>query len=73
MKTIDKLHFAATVMENVNEIHGETFMDIQIDPEAEEVTFDIASSDLRLAIHLEQLLAMSYYSEIREGKIIHTI
>ena len=60
MKTTVKLHYAADLMEKVNEIHGETFLDIQVDPEEMEVTFDMQSSSMVYAIHIEQLLNVTY-------------
>ena len=73
MNTIEKLRLAATVMENVNKFHGETFMDVKVDPEEEEITFDLKIRDIDLAIDLTRLLAMSYYPEAKGDKIIHTI
>jgi hypothetical protein len=73
MKDLDKLNFAADLMEKVNEIHGETFLDIQVDPEEMEVTFDMQSSSMVYAIHISLLLNVTYYSEARGNKVIHTI
>ena len=48
-------------------------MDIKVDPEEEEITFDLKIRDIDLAIDLTRLLAMSYYPEAKGDKIIHTI
>ena len=73
-KEIQRLKFATKAMLQANQGHcHEIFMDIELNEEGEEITFDIMGHDSHYAMDLARVFNLTYLPEAKGDRILHII